>query len=135
MFAKHALIVGVTGIVGNNLARHLIAEGDWDIYGISRNRPKGLSAVKPIAVDVLDAGAAKTRTRVGGAHAHLLLHLDPDADGNRELPRQWRHGPQRARGGDAKGELGATRRARHRNEALSRPVRVACEKQARDAIP
>jgi nucleoside-diphosphate-sugar epimerase len=57
VFNKRALIVGVTGIVGNNLARHLIAEGDWDVHGISRRPPRGLSLVKPIGVDVLDAEA------------------------------------------------------------------------------
>lgn len=59
MHDKRALIVGVTGIVGNNLARHLVAEGDWEIHGISRNPPRGLSQVKPVAVDVLDATATR----------------------------------------------------------------------------
>ncbi|MFK8250136.1 SDR family oxidoreductase [Ancylobacter terrae] len=59
MHDKRALIVGVTGIVGNNLARHLADLGDWDIYGISRNPPRGLSTVKPVAADVRDGAATR----------------------------------------------------------------------------
>ncbi|HSI40781.1 MAG TPA: SDR family oxidoreductase [Xanthobacteraceae bacterium] len=59
MHDKRALIVGATGIVGNNLARHLVDAGDWEVHGISRSAPKGLSQVKPIAIDVLDAPATR----------------------------------------------------------------------------
>lgn len=59
MFDKRALIVGVTGIVGNNLARQLLAEGDWEVLGISRKAPLGLSRVKHLAVDVLDPEATR----------------------------------------------------------------------------
>ena len=67
MFDKRALIIGATGIVGGNLARHLSPEGTWDVYGISRNPPRGLSAFKPITVDVLDAAAT----------AHALAQIEP----------------------------------------------------------
>ncbi|MCW5830890.1 MAG: SDR family oxidoreductase [Labilithrix sp.] len=59
MFEKRALVVGATGIVGNNLARQLVAERDWAVYGVSRRPGIGLSSVAPIAVDVLDAVATK----------------------------------------------------------------------------
>jgi len=32
---KRALVVGVTGISGNNPARQLLAEG-WEVHGLSR---------------------------------------------------------------------------------------------------
>jgi nucleoside-diphosphate-sugar epimerase len=57
MFDKHALIVGATGIVGGNLARHLLAEGSWAITGISRNPRRCPSAIKSVRLDVLDATA------------------------------------------------------------------------------
>ena len=60
MFDKRALIVGVTGIVGNNLARQLLAEGGWSVHGISRKPARGLSQVQPVAVDVLDAAATRS---------------------------------------------------------------------------
>ncbi|WP_050436146.1 SDR family oxidoreductase [Chondromyces crocatus] len=59
MLEKRALIVGVTGIVGNNLARRLADEGDWAIWGVSRRRPRGFSAVTSLEVDVLDAAATR----------------------------------------------------------------------------
>jgi len=59
MFDQRALIVGVTGIVGNNLARQLLAEGGWEVVGLSRKPPLGLSRVRHVAVDVLDAEATR----------------------------------------------------------------------------
>jgi len=50
-----ALIVGVTGIVGRNLADLLTANG-WTVYGVARN-PGHLRGVTPIAVDLQNAAA------------------------------------------------------------------------------
>jgi nucleoside-diphosphate-sugar epimerase len=55
---KTALIVGVSGIVGGNLADHLIAEKDWTVYGVAR-RPGQREGIMPIALDLQDADAAK----------------------------------------------------------------------------
>lgn len=60
MFENRALIVGVTGIVGNNLARQLLADGGWEVHGISRKQPLGLTQVNHVAVDVLNAEATHT---------------------------------------------------------------------------
>ena len=49
---KSALIAGVSGIVGNNLARLLVSEG-WEVAGLAR-RPGGLDGVTPVAGDLLD---------------------------------------------------------------------------------
>ena len=49
---RHALIAGVSGIVGRHLAEHLIATDAWKVTGISRHNhdlPKG---VKHIPVDL-----------------------------------------------------------------------------------
>jgi GDP-4-dehydro-6-deoxy-D-mannose reductase len=35
---KHALITGITGMVGSHLAEYLLAETDWDIWGMCRWR-------------------------------------------------------------------------------------------------
>ena len=50
---RRALIAGVTGLIGSNLAEHLISE-NWDVYGIARNPSHGVHGVKPIAADLLD---------------------------------------------------------------------------------
>lgn len=38
MAAKRALITGITGMVGSHLADYLLAQTDWDIYGMCRWR-------------------------------------------------------------------------------------------------
>lgn len=56
---RHALIAGVSGIIGRHLAEHLLETGKWTVSGISRHKydlPKG---VKHIAVDLTDAEATK----------------------------------------------------------------------------
>lgn len=53
-----ALIVGVTGISGYNLANVLLADG-WTVYGLAR-RPLSHEGVIPVAADLLDAEATKT---------------------------------------------------------------------------
>ncbi len=52
MAAKRALIVGSTGIVGSNLATHLVSEG-WSVFGLAR-RPGTASGVEPLPADLLD---------------------------------------------------------------------------------
>jgi len=48
-----ALVVGASGIVGNNLARHLRARG-WQVHGLARRPPEGIDGVVPVAADLLD---------------------------------------------------------------------------------
>lgn len=48
-----ALIAGVTGIVGNNLAQHLLSKG-WQVHGLARRPSPGLEGVHFIAADLLD---------------------------------------------------------------------------------
>lgn len=67
MYDKRALIIGATGIVGNNLARHLTATGDWAVDGVSRSEQRGLIGVRPVRLDVLDRTAT----------ADALGRLDP----------------------------------------------------------
>jgi nucleoside-diphosphate-sugar epimerase len=58
--ARHALIAGVSGIIGRHLAEHLIASKGWSVTGISRHKhdlPKG---VKHVAVDLTDDEATKS---------------------------------------------------------------------------
>ncbi len=54
--ARRALIVGSTGIVGNNLADRLIADG-WSVAGLARKAVAHPSGLKPIAADLLKPDA------------------------------------------------------------------------------
>ncbi|RYZ98205.1 MAG: SDR family oxidoreductase [Proteobacteria bacterium] len=58
MQEKTALIAGVTGIVGANLAKRLTSQG-WKVYGLAR-KPGAAEGITPVAADLLDAGALKT---------------------------------------------------------------------------
>ena len=51
-----ALIVGVTGISGHNLANVLVASG-WTVYGLARH-PLAQEGVIPVAADLLDANSS-----------------------------------------------------------------------------
>src|SRR3984957_12742280 len=48
-----ALVVGASGIVGNNLARHLRERG-WQVHGLARRPPTGIDGLIPLAGDLLD---------------------------------------------------------------------------------
>ena len=48
-----ALIAGVSGIVGNNLAHHLTRTG-WSVQGLARRPPADVPGIAPIAADLLD---------------------------------------------------------------------------------
>lgn len=48
-----ALVVGVSGIAGSNLAEELVAQG-WVTYGLARNPNVGIAGVIPVVADLLD---------------------------------------------------------------------------------
>jgi nucleoside-diphosphate-sugar epimerase len=62
--SRTALIAGVTGIVGNNLAQQLLANG-WEVHGLARRPSDSIDGVNFIAADLLDATALRS------AVAHL----------------------------------------------------------------
>ena len=91
---RHALIAGVSGIIGRHLAEHLIATKGWTVTGISRHKhdlPKG---VKHIAVDLQVADDVKTALKRANVTRRVHHRLVAPAHGGRELPRECRHGAQ-----------------------------------------
>lgn len=50
---KSALVIGVSGIAGSNLAEELVAQG-WVTYGLARNPNVGIAGVIPVVADLLD---------------------------------------------------------------------------------
>jgi nucleoside-diphosphate-sugar epimerase len=69
------LIVGVSGIVGGNLADQLIAERDWTVYGVAR-RPGQREGVIPFAVDLQNASAVQSALKdVKPTHVFLTTWL------------------------------------------------------------
>jgi nucleoside-diphosphate-sugar epimerase len=57
--ARHALIAGVSGIIGRHLAEHLAAQEGWSVTGISRHKHDLPAGVAHIAVDLTDAAATR----------------------------------------------------------------------------
>jgi nucleoside-diphosphate-sugar epimerase len=56
--APIALIAGVTGIVGNNLAQQLLANG-WEVHGLARRPSADIDSVNFIAADLLNPAALR----------------------------------------------------------------------------
>lgn len=52
---KQALIAGAQGVIGRNLANHLVASGEWEVIGLSRRGGTNEEHIQHIAVDLLDA--------------------------------------------------------------------------------
>jgi uncharacterized protein YbjT (DUF2867 family) len=56
---RQALVAGVTGLIGSNLAEHLISK-NWEVHGIARKPNGGIRGVRPIASDLLDPESLRT---------------------------------------------------------------------------
>ena len=65
-----ALVVGVTGISGGNVAQRLLADG-WEVAGLCR-RPQDLDErITPLVADLTDAGSVAAAVR-GTAPTHVF---------------------------------------------------------------
>jgi nucleoside-diphosphate-sugar epimerase len=56
--ASRAVIAGVAGLIGSNLAEHLVSRG-WEVYGVARNPQTGIPGVRPVAADLLEPEALR----------------------------------------------------------------------------
>ena len=52
---RTALVVGATGVVGRNLARHLIETGSWKVIAVSRRAPDFEGDYAHLPIDLMDA--------------------------------------------------------------------------------
>jgi nucleoside-diphosphate-sugar epimerase len=66
-----ALVVGATGIAGNNVARRL-AEAGWEVHGLSRGGGEPVPGVRPVRADLLDA-AGTAGALAGLRPTHLFF--------------------------------------------------------------
>ena len=69
--AKTALVAGISGIVGNNLARRLVANG-WEVHGLARRPDGAVEGVRPVAADLL-APDALGRALSGVKPSHVFV--------------------------------------------------------------
>jgi nucleoside-diphosphate-sugar epimerase len=68
---SRALIAGVTGIVGSNLAEHLTSRG-WEVLGIARRAKSIIAGVRSIAADLLDPDGLRSAL-AGVDPTHVFL--------------------------------------------------------------
>jgi nucleoside-diphosphate-sugar epimerase len=59
---RSALVAGVSGIVGNNLARHLLRQG-WEVQGLARRPSRDVEGMQPVAADLLDPASLRAALR------------------------------------------------------------------------
>ena len=72
---KTALIVGISGIVGRNLADVLVAQKDWAVYGLARH-PVQREGIIPVAVDLREAAFVHTALKeIQPTHVFLTTWL------------------------------------------------------------
>lgn len=58
--AESALVVGASGVVGNNLTRHLLSKG-WQVLGLARRPPVDIDGLIPVPADLLDPAALRSK--------------------------------------------------------------------------
>jgi len=66
-----ALVVGASGIIGNALAKRLLAEG-WTVHGLARRPPAEPEGLRPVAADLLDPASLDTAL-AAVAPSHVFL--------------------------------------------------------------
>ena len=68
---RSALIAGVSGIVGNNLARHLLRQG-WEVSGLARRPPADIAGLQPVAADLLEPAGLR-QALAGSRPSHIFI--------------------------------------------------------------
>lgn len=80
--SRNALVVGVTGIVGRNIADRLMADG-WTVYGMSRRPDSAPQGVIPLRTDLNDRSAVEAAL-AGLRISHLFQATWTPADTEEE---------------------------------------------------
>jgi nucleoside-diphosphate-sugar epimerase len=75
---KRALIVGASGVVGRNLAEHLLHRG-WQVAGLSRHPAGDIPGLQPITADLLDAAAlGQSLSGLRASHVYITSWMRQD---------------------------------------------------------
>jgi nucleoside-diphosphate-sugar epimerase len=77
---KTALIAGASGIVGNNLGRHLVNRG-WNVVGLARRPPTDIPGVQPRSADLLDeAGLNEALSGLRPSHVFITTWMRQETE-------------------------------------------------------
>lgn len=69
---RKALVAGALGIVGQSIADHLHASGDWEVIGISRGTPRLPAPWRHARLDLTDAAACHALVAAEPGITHLF---------------------------------------------------------------
>ncbi len=77
---RKAIVVGITGIGGNHVARALRDNG-WEVVGLSRRAPRDLPDIAHIAADLLDRAALSTAlANIAPTHVFITTWMRQDTE-------------------------------------------------------
>ena len=77
---RTALVVGITGIAGNHVARELLANG-WEVIGLSRRAPRDLPGVAHVAADLLEPAAlASALAAIAPTHVFITTWMRQETE-------------------------------------------------------
>lgn len=76
---RTALVVGSSGIVGGNIAEHLLGEG-WSVHGMARRPERSPRGVLPIAADLNDAQTVEAAMQTGFSHIFYASWTPADTE-------------------------------------------------------
>jgi nucleoside-diphosphate-sugar epimerase len=68
---KVALVVGAQGVIGRNLANHLLQSGEWSVIGISRRTLQD-ERIRHVSVDLLDVTDCQRKLQELGQVTHVF---------------------------------------------------------------
>jgi nucleoside-diphosphate-sugar epimerase len=77
---KIALVVGVSGITGSNLAVKLIEKG-WNTYGLARNPNTDIDGLQPVAADLLNPESLRAAlAQINPTHVFITTWMRNDTE-------------------------------------------------------
>jgi nucleoside-diphosphate-sugar epimerase len=79
---KKAVVVGALGVIGRYIVERLLAEGDWQVVGLSRRPAKAGPRYQHIAVDLLDLKDVARKLAGLGDVTHIFYAAFQPSAGN-----------------------------------------------------
>jgi nucleoside-diphosphate-sugar epimerase len=88
------LVVGASGVIGRAVLERFAARDDWDVVGVSRRAPHGLSGAAHLPLDLLDTDRCAAVLRESPGVTHMVYAALSEAPG---IVSGWRDREQMQR--------------------------------------
>ena len=79
---KKAVVVGALGVIGRYIVEKLLAEGDWEVVGLSRRREKNRPRYTHVSVDLLDLKDVARKLKGLSSVTHIFYAAFQPGTGN-----------------------------------------------------